>query len=144
MDAKIQKVDAEVVIPLRHEILRKGLPRQTAIFPGDELPTSIHFAAYVDQTVVGCVTLHLSAWEGQPAYQLRGMATVESVRGSGVGKCLLNACKSAAQKAAIQLIWCNARLPAVGFYNKHGWQVVSQEFHIPTAGPHVRMIWAIC
>ena len=30
-------------LDLRHVILRPGLPRETAIFPGDDAPTSRHF-----------------------------------------------------------------------------------------------------
>ena len=41
---------------------------------------------------------------------------------------------------APRLLWCNARVPAMGFYQKLAWQVVSDEFHIPTAGPHVKMV----
>ena len=36
-------------------------------------------------------------------------------------------------------MWCNARVPAIAFYQKHGWQVVSDEFPIEHAGPHVKM-----
>jgi len=42
--------------------------------------------------------------------------------------------------AAPRLLWCNARVPAVGFYESLGWRVVSERFEIPTAGPHVKMV----
>ena len=38
------------------------------------------------------------------------------------------------------LLWCNARTPAVGFYENMRWRVVSAPFEIPTAGPHVKMV----
>jgi predicted GNAT family N-acyltransferase len=37
------------------------------------------------------------------------------------------------------LLWCNARTPAVRFYQKQGWTPVGEEFDVPLAGPHVRM-----
>ena len=36
-------------------------------------------------------------------------------------------------------MWCNARTPAVGFYQRHGWVVASEEFEVKTAGPHFKM-----
>lgn len=33
-------------------------------------------------------------------------------------------------------IWCNARTVAVGFYSRSGFEVISEEFEIPEAGPH--------
>lgn len=38
------------------------------------------------------------------------------------------------------LVWCNARTSAIGFYEKLGWQVVSEPFDVLTAGPHVKMV----
>jgi hypothetical protein len=43
----------------------------------------------------------------------------------------------------VRQLWCNARVPAANFYRKLGWQVVSEVFEIPTAGPHVRMTKAL-
>jgi len=129
------------VIDLRHAVLRKGLPRDEAIFAGDELATSLHIAAETGGRVVGCATFHLNAWQGGPAYQLRGMATDESVRRRGVGRSmLLFAERELLARAMTHQLWCNARLPAVAFYQSMGWEGVSEVFEIPTAGPHVKMV----
>jgi GNAT superfamily N-acetyltransferase len=131
----------EGVIELRHRVLRFGLPRETAVFAGDAFATSRHFAAVDGEGwVVGCLTLHLNAWEGRPAYQLRGMATDDSVRGKGVGMRLMESAEAFVVGSGVGVMWCNARVPAVGFYLRAGWEVVSAEFDIPTAGPHVRMV----
>ena len=71
------------IIDLRHVVLREGLPRDAAIFEGDEAATSHHFAAFADGKCVGCATFHLNEWEGKPAYQLRGMATAPEFRSAG-------------------------------------------------------------
>jgi GNAT superfamily N-acetyltransferase len=67
------------------------------------------------------------------------MATLPEVRGSGCGRALLEACVAAAEGEGCPLLWCNARVGAVDFYRKHGWEVCSDVFDIPTAGPHFRM-----
>ena len=128
------------IIDLRHVVLRDGLPRSEAIFKGDELASSHHFAAFADGKCVGCATFHLNEWEGKPAYQLRGMATAPEYRSGGIGTALLElAEKNLREAGAIRQLWCNARTPALNFYKKQGWKVVSEEFFIPTAGPHFRM-----
>jgi GNAT superfamily N-acetyltransferase len=143
---QIRPAAAGEVIDLRHAVLRAGLPRDTAVFAGDDDPAARHFVAILDDRIVGCVTLHPSQWEGRPAWQLRGMAVEPGLQGSGVGRALLEAVEesvrgdSAESDSPMAMLWCNARVPAIGFYRRHGWDVVSQPFVVPTAGPHVKMI----
>lgn len=128
------------IVDLRHRILRGGLPRETAIFAGDDAPTTVHLAACAGERIVGCASLHLNQHAGEPAWQLRGMAVEEGYRGAGVGRMLLDhAERVVRQRNGSLLLWCNAREHARGFYEKHGWVVRSDVFDVPTAGPHIRM-----
>jgi ribosomal protein S18 acetylase RimI-like enzyme len=69
------------------------------------------------------------------------MAVSPEVRGRGVGQALLEFLESGLRaESPVRQLWCNARTPAVGFYERQGWRVVSEVFDIPTAGPHVRMV----
>jgi GNAT superfamily N-acetyltransferase len=138
---RVRRATGAEVIDLRHAILRPGLPRDTALFPGDEKPDAIHVVAEApDGRIVGCVTLHPSMWNDRPAWQLRGMATDPAVRGTGVGQAMLSFVeKQVRAESPVRQMWCNARVPAVGFYQRAGWVVESEQFEIPTAGPHVRM-----
>jgi GNAT superfamily N-acetyltransferase len=136
----IKRVKSADVIDLRHAILREGLPRETAIFPGDDHPDARHYGAFNDRQLIGCITLHPSEWQDAPAWQLRGMAIVPDLRSTGIGKAMIEFLESDLCDSPIRQLWCNARVPAAGFYQKMGWQIVSDVFEIPTAGPHVRMI----
>jgi GNAT superfamily N-acetyltransferase len=144
---EIRRITPEETIPLRHPILRAGLTRETAIFPGDEAETSRHFGAFRNGQLVGVATIHFVPLLDRPdfdsAYQLRGMATSPEVRGLGAGRALVEACVEAARAAGAQWIWCNARTPAAGFYARYGFQTTGGIFEIPTAGPHVRMLRAL-
>jgi N-acetylglutamate synthase-like GNAT family acetyltransferase len=138
----IRRATLAEIVDLRHVILRDRLPRDEAIFDGDEAATSRHFAAVnrAGGAVVACATVHLNAWAGTRAWQLRGMATHPAVRKTGVGRRLLEFLeRDLADAPDVRQLWCNARVPAVGFYERMGWDVVSEVFEIPTAGPHVRM-----
>ena len=129
------------VIDLRHAVLRAGLPRETAIFTGDDAPQTVHVVALDNDDIIGCATMIPSAWEGQKAWQLRGMAVAPPLQRSGVGGLMLKELQRIAQHAAgdVRLMWCNARSPAVPFYERHGWMLASSEFVIETAGPHFKM-----
>jgi len=139
---QIQRVPVQRIIDLRHVILRQGLPREAASFHGDDLPSSRHYAAIDNGRVVGCLTLHQSQWESHPAWQLRGMATDNERQGQGIGSAMMDWMEAdlLSDGNASRQLWCNARVPARNFYLKLGWQIVSDIFEIPTAGPHVRMI----
>ena len=126
---------------MRHAVLREGLPRETAVFAGDDSADTLHVVAEDSGALVGCATLVASAWQGEPAWQLRGMAVLPSHRRTGVGGLMLKQLLRLARDAAgdVRRMWCNARTPAVGFYERHGWVVASDEFVIETAGPHFKM-----
>ncbi|MDP9173797.1 MAG: GNAT family N-acetyltransferase [Planctomycetota bacterium] len=139
-DIEIRPVMLEQIIDLRHRVLRSGLPREAAYFPGDEDPDTVHLGAMQAGEVVGCATLLINSFEGTPACQLRGMAIDSAYQRHGVGRGLLAEIEKSARKTGLGLIWANARTPAAGFYQRCGWEIVSEEFEIPTAGPHFRMI----
>lgn len=137
----IVRVPVERILPLRQKILRAGMPGLSARFDGDENPTTIHLAALIDGDVVGCVTFLESTFEGAPAWQLRGMAVDASYRGTGLGRTLLEEGKRVLEAACPpRPWWCNARESAAGFYEKLGWEKVSDRFDIPVVGPHYRMV----
>ena len=141
-DITLRRADLAELVDLRHAVLRQGLPRNEAIFPGDDAPTSRHYGAFRGAEVLCCATLHGSEWAGEPAWQLRGMATAPRAQRTGLGRRVLELIEDDLREhdGGVLLLWCNARVPAVAFYRKMGWEVVSAEFEIPTAGPHVKML----
>jgi len=137
----IRRAEAAEVIDLRHRVLRFGLAREEAIFPGDDSPTSRHFGAFDNTTAICCATFHKANYETEPGWRLRGMATDERFRSRGLGRELLNyAEETLLGEDPIRLFWCNARIGALKFYQSQGWEIVSDLFDIPTAGLHYQMV----
>jgi GNAT superfamily N-acetyltransferase len=140
----VRQIPASETISIRWLILRSGFPRETAIFDGDEAPTTQHFGGFIEERLEGVTSIYQVPCPDRPdaprAWQLRGMATLPEVRGLGVGKALLAACESAVRNAGDSLLWCNARTSAIEFYARLGWSISSDEFNIPTVGPHRRML----
>jgi GNAT superfamily N-acetyltransferase len=143
----IRPISAADTIAVRWPILRPGFPRETAVFDGDDAATTLHFGAFDGGTLVGVASIYLVPFpphpDAAPAFQLRGMATLPEVRGRHFGEALLAACVAAARERGAALLWCNARTSAAKFYAKNGWQIVGEEFDIPTVGPHFRMRRAV-
>jgi GNAT superfamily N-acetyltransferase len=131
----VRRAALDEIIGLRHAELRAGLPFGAARFDGDDEPETLHVAAIDDDAVVGCASFMRRPYEGRAAYQLRGMATRADRRGTGVGAAVLRF-GVGALRGDTALLWCNARVAAVPFYERQGWTVVSDVFDIPTAGPH--------
>jgi predicted GNAT family N-acyltransferase len=137
----VKRVPIEAIIVLRDCVIIAGTARDTPYFEGDDDPATYHMAAYEGEQVVGCGSFMANDWQGEPAWQLRGMATDPALQGAGVGRALLQASEDLLRdESDRQTLWCNARVGVVGFYEKQAWRVVSDEFEVPGVGPHVRMV----
>ena len=143
-DIKIQRsVGATELVrirALRYEILRKplGMPASGAVFPGDEDQTTLHILAFFESDFIGCTTLMIG---DSNAIQLRGMAVANHWQRSGVGQMIVSTAKSIAIEKSKSL-WCNARFPAIGFYERQGWTRSGDYFDIPLVGAHIVMKWS--
>jgi predicted GNAT family N-acyltransferase len=67
------------------------------------------------------------------------MATVDRVRGQGVGRALWFATVAHAREKGGKRYWCNARVSALWFYESMGMSTLGEEFTPPGLGPHVVM-----
>jgi len=67
------------------------------------------------------------------------MATDPAARGTGTGRAVLAAAAETARDHGAELLWCEAREPAVGFYQRCGWQVHGERFS-KELEPH-RYMW---
>jgi GNAT superfamily N-acetyltransferase len=125
--------------PLRLDILRPDQPPESAVYPGDDDPTTRHFGAFVGDRMAGIASLYAEGRTGGQTvgWRLRGMATEPAARRRGLGRALLNACVEHVAAAGGGELWANARMVAVDFYVRDGFDVVSEQFDIPGIGPHV-------
>ncbi len=144
----IRRAQLQEIADLRYAILRAGLPRNAADFPGDDDQATRHYAAWSTSdpsVLLACLSFMPSVWKtadngSEAAWQLRGMAVAEQSQRTGVGRALVQFAQADLfETSPIKRHWCNARKHAAGFYEKLGWRIVSDEFDIPTAGPHYIM-----
>jgi GNAT superfamily N-acetyltransferase len=80
--------------------------------------------------------------ENELAWRLRAMATSEQMRGQGLGKLVLDAVIDHVARNDGRLLWCNARIRAVPFYERAGFATLGEFWDEPTVGPHIVM-WRV-
>lgn len=83
-----------------------------------------HFGAFMDNKLVGVVSL----FQNGNDFQFRKFAVDESVQGMGIGKTMLQHLVDFAINENAKRLWCNARVSAIGFYLKYGFENTGQFF----------------
>ncbi|SED96880.1 L-alanine-DL-glutamate epimerase [Rhodococcus jostii] len=149
---RVRPVPADDVRPIRHTVLRPGQPVSSCAYPEDDRAGARHFAALLAGRPVGVASLYDEDPPGEHAVpglipgrgrRLRGMATLDEVRGTGAGLAILRTVLTNAALSGAGVVWCNARISAAGFYTKHGFRILGPEYEIPDIGPHVFMYWSV-
>lgn len=126
------------VRPLQLAVLRPDGP-----LPGDQPPPAeaVHVAALRDGVVIGAATVLPEPWPGpglvrEPVWRLRAMVVSEAVRGTGIGRAVLDRAVQLAAARGVGSLWAEARSSALGFYERAGWTVVGDEWIKAGIGPH--------
>ncbi len=136
----IKEISAQETFPIRLEVLRKNIPLPYE-FNGDFDENTFHLGAFEDDELIAVssyMKTNNSNFEGNQ-YQLRGMATLKEYQGSGAGKIMLKHAFVILKKKNTAVLWCNARIAAVDFYKKQGFQTFGEKFEISLVGEHYVM-----
>jgi GNAT superfamily N-acetyltransferase len=123
------------MVKLREDILRKPLGLG---FTNDELEKekeNMLIAAFEDDIMLGCCML---VEEDNKTVRLRQMAVLNDLQGKGIGRALMNFAENLARDRGYKTLSMHARKNAVGFYEKMGYKVASEEFTEVTI-PHYVM-----
>jgi GNAT superfamily N-acetyltransferase len=138
------RVAATAVHALRQAVLRPHQDVGEMAWPGDDDPRAGHFGVTAPDGdgLAGVATVVPEPHPGDPAqgdWRVRGMATAPSIRGTGAGALLLEACVEHARAHGGLRVWCTARAGVAGFYERAGFAREGEPFEIPHIGPHVLM-----
>lgn len=133
-----RKIAAGDTHDLRRRVLRDDDPNAELDWPGDHAATTVHLGvSTLDGTLVGVSTWLIERDPLAPdvvAVQLRGMATDPDMAGRGVGTMLLAAGQEHVRSIGAERLWANARVTALGFYERAGFIAQGHEFVTPTTG----------
>ena len=146
MNLIVRRAAFKEILPLRHAVLRPGKPESASVWDRDD--DAVHIGAWQDDALVGCATVFADGWAGADGYpaepaawRLRGMAVDPSRQGGGIGRAVLAAAIEAARDAGAPLIWANARMTAMSFYESAGFVAVGEEYlTAETRLPHKKIV----
>ncbi len=142
---RVAVVPAATTYTLRQQVLRPHQSVAAMALAGDESPATVHLATLEEAgAATGVLRLQPAACPWRPgradAWQLRGMAVAEHLRGRGLGGALIAAAVEHIAERGGGLLWCNARARAEAFYARAGFLAVDARWDEPHIGPHVGMI----
>ena len=158
MKLEIKTINAAQTFSVRHPELREGKPLESCAFDIDLHESTLHLGAYLGLELVG-----VASFMKQPSYfpsekkslmvqhansspnqlyeiQLRGMAVLKAHHKKGIGAAILRFGEQKLKDIEYSGIWMNARIKAVGFYEKLGYDIYGDAFEIQGVGAHVKMI----
>ena len=138
----IQNIPSFLTFAVRQPVLREGKPVESCHFDGDDLETTSHFGLYLDENLIGVVSVFKiinPIFNTTNQFQIRGMAILPQFQKNGFGQKLVIHCEEFIKNLNGTLIWFNAREKAVPFYKKLGYQKVGNPFSIADIGIHYIM-----
>ena len=143
MTMKVRQISAKDTYSIRQKMLRPGREAIECIFKDDEDNQTIHLGAFIDGKLVSVASFFFNnnpRFAENVQYQLRGMATLPEHQNHGYSRELLKFGFPMIKRNFCDLVWCNARTSAEGFYQKAGFEAIGEVFDIPDVGPHRLMI----
>lgn len=119
---EIKEIKPSETLDLRHRILSPNKSVDSIILTEDD--AGQHFGIFQSEKLVSVISLFV---ENDNA-QFRKFATETTEQNKGYGSILLNHIIEESLKNNIKNLWCNAQMSALKFYEKFGFEVVSEKW----------------
>ena len=127
---------------IRHQVLWQHKSFDDCGIDIDDQEGAFHLGAYKDDQLI-CVASFFkqrqSKFSEQHQYRLRAMATLSVAQNTGAARVLLNTAFQILKEKGQDLLWCDARIIAAGFYEKLGFEKLGDTYSIPIIGLHYLM-----
>lgn len=111
----IEQIRPELTWRLRQEVLYPAQKLYEMELEEDQ--EGVHFGAFTDDKLVGIISL----FQTDKSFQFRKLAVSSDYQKMGIGNALLQRVEEFAKSENGTVIWCNARVSAIGFYMKAGY-----------------------
>jgi predicted GNAT family N-acyltransferase len=119
-EIKIKHLQASETWDLRHRVMSPNRPFDSIKLPKDD--EGLHFGLFQEDKLISVISLFIN----NETAQFRKFATEISEQGKGYGSILLKHIIEESIKQNVKNLWCNARVSALGFYQKFGFEAVSE------------------
>ncbi|MCA0972743.1 GNAT family N-acetyltransferase [Halobacillus litoralis] len=137
---EIKTIDAKDTLTLRHDILRPNQSLDDCHYPNDEENDTFHLGVFKDGQLISIGSFYAEHHPDIPdgkSFRLRGMATLPEYRGKGAGTKIISKAMEILGEKNADILWCNARMSAQGYYDHLGFMQAGDVFDLPPIGPHV-------
>lgn len=124
----------QLMVKLREEVLRKPLGLSFDTEELEKEKNEILIAAFDEEVIIGCCIL---SDIGMQKIRLRQMAVHDSVQGKGIGASIMSFAENIAKDKGYKFMVMHARDTAIGFYEKFGYKVKSDEFEEVGLSHHI-------
>ena len=143
INSSVKTITTKETYPLRLEVLwQHKNSLDECKLDIDDLTTTFHVGAYKNGEIVAIGTFlqqQNEKFEATNQYRLRAMASSPKVRGENFGKLLIEFAIEELKNRKVDLLWCDARKVALGFYEKMGFKIKGDFYEIPIIGKHKLM-----
>lgn len=113
----------EQTIPIRHKVLWPNESPEFCRVEGDT--EGLHFGVVINNEIVCVASVYVDAGTAR----LRKFATLSQFQGQGIGSCMLNHIVNKLKQDEISYLWFDARVSAVGFYQRLGFTSLGEPFY---------------
>lgn len=142
-----RRISAEDTRDLRHRVLWPHLKSmEECTIDIDHRADAIHIGAFDGDRIISVLSLFETSTpklKFEKQYRLRVMGTDPEYAGKGAGKLIVEKAVEVIQEKGYDLIWCDARKVAVGFYDRLGFEIVGDWYEVPEIGLHKTMYFKI-
>lgn len=139
---RVRFIKAPDTHALRLLVLRPGGTLEDVNFANDRLEGAFHVGVFVKEEIICVGSFYPEkhrTFKGWKQFRLRGMATHPDQRSKGAGEKLLRFAFDHLKAQQVDLLWCNARIKAVPFYERLGFVIEGDLFEMPGIGMHYLM-----
>jgi predicted GNAT family N-acyltransferase len=141
---EVRRISPRETYPLRFKVLWPHKHKEEwCSMEGDDAPEAFHLGVFTEDNKLISVGSFLQdvhpEFSGDNQFRLRAMATDPDYSGKGSGSLLLNEAFVILNQKHVQMLWCDARLKAVPFYEKLGFIRIGETYEKPNIGPHYLM-----
>ncbi|MFN0033083.1 MAG: GNAT family N-acetyltransferase [Flavobacteriales bacterium] len=144
MNLQVRIVEPAACKPLRHLVLWPHIAdEKDCVIDLDHNEGAIHLGTFDSGLLVSIGSLFQQSTpklNTSNQYRLRAMATHPDYRGKHCGALLISEAIQLLKQKNVQVLWCDARLNAIGFYTSMGFQLLDEPYEVPCIGPH-KFMW---
>ena len=127
---------------IRHQVLWQHKSFDDCGIDMDDQAGAFHLGAFKSDELI-CVASFFkqsqAKFSEQHQYRLRAMATLSTAQNTGAARALLKTAFQILKVKDQDLLWCDARISATGFYEKLGFEKLGNSYSIPIIGLHYLM-----